>query len=849
MGGFSFPKTIARPCVPLTVALMAGLVLGNHLPDTLPSFFPVFLLLLGITFLLPIFWSGSFSLPAGCCFLMVVGISQVTMLSPKTMLPQVPPWLVDQQPHHFSGVIVQEPLHYPDRTRLVVGLTTLFDQGEDRAVQGTILLGLKGPVQELSQGDPVRFLCRLRPIEGYRNPGGFDFQERMNRKGIRVSGFIEDSELLIRGGPNQRSWPWQRLTRIRKQVSHIITIHLKPPSNGLAQALLTGEQGQIPREVREAFNQAGVAHLLAFSGLNLGLIGGLSFFLFRYLLSLSEGILLTVNVRRWALIGSFLPVLGYALLAGLSPSVARALFMVSLVMLALLLKKNSDLLNSLALAALVLLLFSPEALFLPSFQLSFISVWAIAYLLPRIWNPAFPGTAIKRAWIRRGIYYLWGTFCVSLVTQLATLPIVAWWFHQISLVGLISNLVLVPLTGALVTPIGLLGLLLNPLSPAVSAVLFGIMERLLEWTLWWVQFFAGWPLAFMPMSRPGVLEMAFFFLTCLVLFNWKMVPRPFVLVSFSALATVILFFLPQIHDFLGSSFKITFLDVGHGNAALIEFPGGKKMLVDGGGSPDPEFDLGERVVGPFLWGEKIRRLETVVLTHPHPDHLNGLPFILSKFKVGELWENGHQGDSEVNRRLEQIIGEKKISCYQPLPGWSRSFGEAQVRILNPPPGKFQEGRSGNWHHQNNASLVLRVSCQDQHILLPGDIEAEAEALLVASGRRLESQILQVPHHGSLTSSHIPFIEAVQPRQAVISARSSRRFPVPHPEVIKRYQDRQIRVFRTDREGAITFTLKAAGWEIKTFSGGRWLVPRTPGPHPNGPAKARISEAYSARPFR
>ena len=278
--------------------------------------------------------------------------------------------------------------------------------------------------------------------------------------------------------------------------------------------------------MQEAFSRAGVSHLLAFSGLNLRLIGGLSFFLFRFLLSLSEGILLTVNVRRWALIGSFLPVLGYALLAGMSPSVARALFMVSMVILALLLKKNSDLLNSLALAALVLLLFSPDSLFLPSFQLSFISVWAIAYLLPRIWNPAFPGTAIKRAWIRRGIFYLWGTFCVSLVCQLATLPIVAWWFHQVSLVGLISNLILVPLTGVLVTPIGLLGLLLDPLFTSRIGGLFGIMERLLEWTLWWVRFFAGLPLAFMPMSRPGDMEMAFFFLTCLVLFNWK-IPSAF----------------------------------------------------------------------------------------------------------------------------------------------------------------------------------------------------------------------------------------------------------------------------------------------------------------------------------
>ncbi|MCJ7833628.1 MAG: ComEC family competence protein, partial [Deltaproteobacteria bacterium] len=379
---------ILRPCVPLVLALMTGLVLGAQVFESSLSVPPwvLFFLLLALPIVILLFPSAA--IWTGCVFFIVTGFSLMTLLSPRANTLQVPSFLLNNQFQHLSGVIIQEPDYYPDKTRLIVQLTTYSDQGLDRPIQGTILLGINGLLRGFAQGDPVRFVCRLRLIEGYHNPGGYDFEKKMARKGIRVSGFIDNPELLILNGPNRRSWPWKDLSILRNRVSKLINSRISPPFNGLAQALLTGDQSKIPREIKETFSRAGVSHLLAFSGLNLSLVGGISFFLLRWLLSLSENILLFFNVRKWALIGSFFPVLGYALLAGMSPSAARALFMVGMVILALLLQKYSDLLNSLALAALILLLVSPDSLFLPSFQLSFISVWAIGYLLPRIWDPA-----------------------------------------------------------------------------------------------------------------------------------------------------------------------------------------------------------------------------------------------------------------------------------------------------------------------------------------------------------------------------------------------------------------------------------------------------------------------------
>jgi competence protein ComEC len=341
---------------------------------------------------------------------------------------------------------------------------------------------------------------------------------------------------------------------------------------------------------------------------------------------------------------------------------------------------------------------------------------------------------------------------------------------------------------------------------------------MLQWTLGLTRFFSDLPLAFLVVPRPGYGEIGFFYLTLALIFNWRKIPKPAWLISFSCLGMILFFFSPQIRDFFSPPFRATFLDVGHGNSTLIEFPGGEKMLIDGGGSFNPEFDLGERVVGPFLWDKKITGLDVVVLTHPHPDHLNGLPFILSKFKVKEVWTNGQWVDSEPFQHFEELIRQKKVPVVYPGPVWSRLISDVQVEVLHAPiKPLFKENGVSKLHHlQNNDSLVLQLTYKNQHILLPADIEAETERVLLDRKVIVKSQILQVPHHGSLTSSTKPFIEAVQPHYAVISGRPSPRILLPHPEIIRRYQERGVTLFRTDQDGAVTFDLKKEGWKVKSF---------------------------------
>ncbi|MBI5582755.1 MAG: DNA internalization-related competence protein ComEC/Rec2 [Deltaproteobacteria bacterium] len=812
---------MTRPAVPLVLALMAGLFLGDHLPPGWVPFLPYGLIiaftLLAAFFLLQpraVFYSG-------LTVFLLIGAGLTSWFSPRWNTPPVPSFLTDQSLRHLSGIIQDEPVLAADRTRFIVRLTADGQGPEDRPVAGLIILTVNGLWPDWQAGDPVRFVARLHPLEGYHNPGGYDFQKVMDRQGIRISAFLERPELLTAAGRNNSFRGRFSPGPLRVRVNALIDSYLAPPLNGLARALLTGDQSRIPVEIRETFSRAGVSHLLAFSGLNLALIGGLAYYLIRFLLSLSERVLLTWNVRFWAYAGAFVPVVGYALLAGLSPSVARALLMVSLVFAALLLRRYSDLLNNLALAALILLLLAPLTVFKPSFQLSFLSVWAIAYLLPRLWHPSADPAAEGTTWLRQGARYLWTTFGVSLVTQLATAPAVSWWFHQVSFSGLVSNLILVPLTGVLVVPVGLLALIFHPLAPGVTALLFQLVSLLLDWTWGLTRFFASLPGAWIALPRPGWLEIVFYFASLFILFNLRQIRRAPWVLGLTLVALAGSFFFPHIQTALGlRPFTVTFLDVGHGSATVVEFPDGGNLLVDGGGSPNPAFDLGERVVGPFLRQRKISFLSAVVLSHPHPDHLNGLPSILEKFKVGEIWENGDRSDTESFSRLEALIREKKIMVRQPRAGWSREFGEARISCLHPLSGEGQEGDRPDWQGQNNRSLVLRIDYRNLTLLLPADIEAETETELLNRGSPLRCHILQVPHHGSRTSSLPAFIAAAAPRWAVFSARAAHRFPVPHPQVLERYREKGIRILRTDQEGAVSISFRDGGEEIWTFLRGR-----------------------------
>jgi competence protein ComEC len=244
---------------------------------------------------------------------------------------------------------------------------------------------------------------------------------------------------------------------------------------------------------------------------------------------------------------------------------------------------------------------------------------------------------------------------------------------------------------------------------------------------------------------------------------------------------------------------------------------GKRMLVDGGGFYDDSFDMGRNVVAPVLWKKKITSLHYLVLTHPHPDHLNGLQFIASSFRIGEFWENGEPCSSPPCFNLMEIIKRKGIQHRTVHDGISpRWINGVKVEVFNPPRGGMKQGKDP-WSQANNRSIVLKVTHKKHRILLTGDIEEETEAHVVRSGKDLRAEVLKAPHHGSQSSSTRGFLEAVNPSHVVFTVGSRNIFNLPNPKVLHRYEDLGCQISRTDRDGSVTFETDGENMTVTLFS--------------------------------
>jgi competence protein ComEC len=552
-----------------------------------------------------------------------------------------------------------------------------------------------------------------------------------------------------------------------------------------------------------------------------------SVWLIRFILKFSEYLLLRFSLIKVAAFLSLVPIFFYAFVAGMSIPTVRSVIMVVSFLIAVLLGRPRELLNALGLAAFLILIFSPASLFDISFQLSFMAVFSLLVLTPRLadYIPRLDREDVEgprwRVWPRKALVSLLLFLAASLAATLGTAPLVAYYFNRVSMVTLLANLVAVPLLGFVVLILGMVAMVISFISTAGASFLFHGASLFVRQSLGLLDWMDRIPGSSIVVTTPSIAEITAFYLLVGVFAYGLAIRRevgnkkslmdllrlhkgPAALSLF-----LILFFIGDmtflaIKDRNEGRLRVTFLDVGHGNATLVEFPGGRRMLVDGGGSFDGRFDFGRHVVAPFLWKKRIKKIDTVVLSHPHPDHLNGLPFILENFEVEEIWTNGEKSESPSFETFMKTVGDKKIGT-KIVSAHSSPFQEkgVSIKILNP-----RKPISGGRlflsdRESNNESLVLKISFREARILLSGDISMPAETVLVHTGADLRSNILLVPHHGLRQSCTLPFLRRVKPEYAVISSRETSFLRAPHPEVIERLECSGARIYRTDLHGAVT----------------------------------------------
>jgi competence protein ComEC len=637
----------------------------------------------------------------------------------------------------------------------------------------------------LALGDRVRFQARLRTPEGQRNPGGRDRAAELAARGIALEAHAVSAP--VRLAPPS---PLAALESGRSRFGALADRLLPPREAALVRAIGAGDRSAVDPATSDAFARSGLAHLLSVSGLHLAVI---AYGLYRALCALLvrwDAVALRLAPRKLAALAALPLTAGYALATGADVPVVRSALAVASAFLAVLLDREVDALNAVALAALVVLAAGPGALRDPSFQLSFASVAGLA-----LWSGpmrrAIPVPADASSLRGRLREALLSGVCASAAATLATAPIVAFHFRRLSLLAVASNLAGVPIGSAL-TVVAAAAAVASSAAPALAAPLL-LACRPLAWLLLAVNdAFAAPAWSALPLGSPGVLgalasEAA-------LLAAWRLRGRARALAALLAAAALVA--PAPVRRLLAErrgGLEAIFLGVGQGDAAAFLLADGSAVLVDGGGELLGRADPGSRDVVPFLRDAGVTRVAAMFLSHPHPDHMLGLVAVAAAFPIGRFFTNGRPGGPEVAAAWDRLPRAERF-------GPGDVFERAGVRFeaLAPPEG------SAAWS-ENDASLVLRVSHGQVAFSLCGDVEAEGEASLLASARpeQLAADVVKVPHHGSATSSGLALIAAVHPTYAVMAVGHENRFGFPAPDVVNRWREAGATVLRTDA-GAVRF---------------------------------------------
>jgi competence protein ComEC len=578
------------------------------------------------------------------------------------------------------------------------------------------------------------------------------------------------------------------LTLRGRTESHL---HRLFPQHGpLADGLLLGRRERIDPALRERFARAGLAHLLAISGMHVGLIAGMLLLVARWW-------------GRWWRLPKRVPVLVaiggvlvYLAMIGAPPSAVRAGLMISLALLGLLLQRPYAPLPLVSAAALLILLHRPTTVLEPGFQLSFLGVLGILTLhaarlrrLPPEWQ--------LEGW-RRSVLDL---VVVSAAAFAATAPVVVWHFGLVSWIGLIANVLAIPLMGISLAGI-VVAALLEPLLPAAGRLVALGTEVSLHLLDRVAAAAAAIPYGHVFLPRPALWACALALVLLLLVLDAAARLRPLVRWAVAAVsALLVLAVAPVAASALGVSrapLELHFLDVGQGDAIAIRTPGDRWVLVDAGPADD-RFDAGERRVLPFLRAHGVRRLEALILTHPHLDHIGGAPAVLRSMPVGALIEPGYVTGSPKYLEVLRSAEARDVRWIAARSGRVLELDGVRFEILWPDARVIDQV-----HDANEISTVVLVRRDGFAALLTGDAYAEQEWLLARRhGPTLRAQVLKAGHHGSYTSTSRALLEVVRPELVVISAGRRNRFGHPSPEVLRDLESRGIRIARTDRLGTVS----------------------------------------------
>ncbi|MCF7803509.1 MAG: DNA internalization-related competence protein ComEC/Rec2 [Candidatus Marinimicrobia bacterium] len=708
---------------------------------------------------------------------------------------------------HYADNVVPNPilkdLASSDTDVLFTGVVKSIDTTSISTLHGTIeplsvydhqitaqpvQIWLPENIPLVTAGDTITGLGNFSRFPRARNPGEFDYRKYQELRHQFYQVEVKHPwEVKIRSGEVPG---YQRLVQATQDyITTTLNRMLSSSSANFATALVLGQRDAIDDRIIETFSSLGVIHVMAVSGLHVG-------FVTLVLMVIGQVFRLPFRYRvAFAIVG----LAYYAALVEFRPSVVRASIMAGVLLLAEASEKRYDILNLLGLAAIIILLVNPGELFSLGFQLSFLAVLSIVLLYDRMQN-YLENLGFSLSESPYLVRYTGGLILVSTAAFIGTAPLTSYHFGILPLWGILINLIVIPLIGLIVITVFV--------SLIVSFVWFDIAALYAELP----DLIISGLQRLLPMMKQqgfGAIQLAnfhwmwviVFYIGVAIILFWRFeFTKKISLYAALLGVNVWLVFLPQNAD----KARVTFLDVGQGDAALVELPGDNNILIDAG-IRTTHGDRGRDVILPFLQYRGIRDIDIAVLSHPHNDHVGGFPAVLRKYPLGEIWDTRHSYSTQIMDEIAFLADSLGIQVRTISAGFDTIIGQARFETFFPGSVHLNE-------NINDHSIVQRITINNTSVLFTGDIEDDVDEILVQYDTLLRADLLKVPHHGSRTSSTVQLLNVVQPEYAVVSVSENNKFDHPSPEVIQRYRALDIRTALTKDDGAVIFESNGKEWQ-------------------------------------
>ncbi|MDI6734816.1 MAG: DNA internalization-related competence protein ComEC/Rec2 [bacterium] len=778
-----------KPLIQFTIFYIIGISIGNYLTFPLLLVYPLIAFFLVASL---IFFIKKQTVPTNILLVLSLILTGILFHDIHSK------FLISKSLLKYSGkevILIGDIYNFPeiseDKIGLIIQAEKLVVHKTVKKVNGLVLINIKSDFEPdfLNYGDKIKVAGKLKMPAGLRNPGGFDYSKYLTRKKVSAIVSVWDKKDIVKLGIGKFNPVFMFAYKIRDKASKTISNALLDNGSVCASfldGLLLGKRSMLPDEIKAWFVDTGTIHILAISGLNVGLIGIIFFFLFHKIIRLP---------LRISSIFTSLILIIFAIVTGAQPSVIRATIMAGALLISMLIQKDTDIYNIPVLSALIILLYNPLILFDVGFQLSFVAVLGLIY-----WTPFIE----PKLWFLPK--YIARCISASIAVQLALSPFLVFYFNKLSLVTVLANIVVVPLSGIILVlslAMFFLGIIFMPLANLIGIINFYLVNGLLLC----VSFFAHFPFAYIYLPTPSFVFIATYYLCLWALTRHKKIGTPKVVMGILVIINIFLW--ACVVKINSGVMKVTFLDVGQGDAIFLEFPDGGNMLIDGG--PGGYTNAGKWVILPFLRHKGIHELNTVIVSHYDFDHYGGLFTVLQNYKIKNLLlDNGDE-----DQKLSQLIRQKAI-CRQVGRVGDKIIGYPKTEIYILHPSSQLDKKSSN-----NNSVVVKIVYNKVSFLFTGDIENKTEQKLLPFKDMLSSTVLKIPHHGSRNCYYPPFIKLINPKIGIIEVGRNNRFNFPSEEVLANYKKSGTEIYRTDKHGAVLISSNGERIWLTTV-----VIPRT-----------------------